>query len=200
MRLVERPSGFSNPVVAHGDVLQTVQAVPTGIVADRLWESPVWSSQSSSTSSCSSSWPNRCRDVGRIARRAGCADHRASRVGARAVLAVGDHQPRLTDDHGSCQERTAPGPLRLRAGVAGIVQHAASEDVIEHGERELIESVIDRRHDRARSDGSPHRHGDRRTRVHITQAMDVAIGRGFHGFLSSETTSTTSSAWRTSRT
>src|SRR5436853_6949267 len=37
IRLVERPERFLNPVLLTVNVLQTVQAVLTGIVADRLW-------------------------------------------------------------------------------------------------------------------------------------------------------------------
>ena len=37
VRLVERPERFLNPVLLTVNVLQTIQAVLTGIVADHLW-------------------------------------------------------------------------------------------------------------------------------------------------------------------
>jgi CBS domain containing-hemolysin-like protein len=72
------------------------------------------------------------------------------------------------------------GPFVSEQELLGIVQHAAADDVIEHGERELIESVIEFGDTIAREVMVPRTDMVTVARSStITGAMDVAIGRGF---------------------
>ena len=183
MRLVERPERFLNPVLLTVNVLQTIQAVLTGIVADHLWgvagvlvaivvnvilffvlaESlpKTWAVLHGDQGALITARP-----VFALVRFPQLALISRALIGLTNVIVPG--------------KGLREGPFVSEQELLGIVQHAAAEDVIEHGERELIESVIEFGDTIAREVMVPRTDmatvGRQNT---ITQAMDVAIRRGF---------------------
>ncbi|HUP72941.1 MAG TPA: hemolysin family protein [Acidimicrobiales bacterium] len=183
MRLVERPERFLNPVLLMVNILQTVQAVLTGIVADRLWglagvlvsivvnvilffvfaESlpKTWAVLHGDQGALITARP-----VSALVRFPPLAIISRALIGLTNVIVPG--------------KGLREGPFVSEQELLGFVQHAASEDVIEPGERELIESVIEFGDTIAREVMVPRTDmvtvGRQNT---VTEAMDVAIGRGF---------------------
>ena len=183
MRLVERPERFLNPVLLTVNVLQTIQAVLTGIVADHLWgvagvvvaivvnvivffvlaESlpKTWALLHSDQGALITARP-----VFALVRFPPLALISRALIGLTNVIVPG--------------KGLREGPFVSEQELLGIVQHAAADDVIEHGERELIESVIEFGDTIAREVMVPRTDMASVGRdTTIAQAMDVAIGRGF---------------------
>ena len=183
IRLVERPERFLNPVLLTVNVLQTVQAVLTGIVADRQWGAvgvvvsivlnviiffvlaeslpKTWALLHSEQGALITARP-----VFALVRFPPLALISRALIGLTNVIVPG--------------KGLREGPFVSEQELLGIVQHAAAEDVIEHGERELIESVIEFGDTIAREVMVPRTDMATVTRDRtITEAMDVAIGRGF---------------------
>jgi CBS domain containing-hemolysin-like protein len=183
MRLVERPERFLNPVLLTVNVLQTIQAVLTGIVADHLWgvagvlvaivvnvivffvlaESlpKTWALLHGDQGALMTARP-----VFALVRFPPLAIISRALIGLTNVIVPG--------------KGLREGPFVSEQELLGIVQHAASEDVIEHGERELIESVIEFGDTIAREVMVPRTDMVTVGRAStITEALDVAIGRGF---------------------
>jgi CBS domain containing-hemolysin-like protein len=183
VRLVERPERFLNPVLLAVNVLQTVQAVLTGIVADHLWgvagvvvaiivnvilffvlaESlpKTWALQHGDQGALITARP-----VFALVRFPPLALISRALIGLTNIIVPG--------------KGLREGPFVSEQELLGIVQHAAAEEVIEHGERELIESVIEFGDTIAREVMVPR--ADMVTvsrQLSIAEAMDVAIDRGF---------------------
>jgi CBS domain containing-hemolysin-like protein len=183
MRLVERPERFLNPILLMVNILQTVQAVLTGIVADRLWGvAGVLVSIVVNVilffvfaESLPKTWAVLHGDQGAL-------------VTARPVFALVRFPPLAIISRALIGltnvlvpgKGLREGPFVSEQELLGFVQHAASEDVIDPGERELIESVIEFGDTIAREVMVPRTDmltvGRQNT---VTEAMDVAIGRGF---------------------
>ncbi|MEO8695150.1 MAG: hemolysin family protein [Acidimicrobiales bacterium] len=183
MRLVERPERFLNPVLLTVNVLQTIQAVLTGIVADHLWgvAGVVVAIVVNVivffvlAESLPKTWALLHGDQGAL-------------ITARPVFALVRFPPLALISRALIGltnvivpgKGLREGPFVSEQELLGIVQHAAADDVIEHGERELIESVIEFGDTIAREVMVPRT--DMLTVARsstITGAMDVAIGRGF---------------------
>jgi CBS domain containing-hemolysin-like protein len=183
VRLVERPERFLNPVLLAVNVLQTVQAVLTGIVADHLWgvagvviaivvnvilffvlaESlpKTWALQHGDQGALITARP-----VFALVRFPPLALVSRALIGLTNIIVPG--------------KGLREGPFVSEQELLGFVQHAAADEVIEHGERELIESVIEFGDTIAREVMVPR--ADMVTvsgELTITEAMDVAIDAGF---------------------
>jgi CBS domain containing-hemolysin-like protein len=183
IRLVERPERFLNPVLLTVNVLQTVQAVLTGIVADHLWgvAGVVVAIVVNVivffvlAESLPKTWALLHGDQGAL-------------ITARPVFALVRFPPLALISRALIGltniivpgKGLREGPFVSEQELLGIVQHAAAEEVIEHGERELIESVIEFGDTIAREVMVPRADMVTVGRVlTITEAMDVAIARGF---------------------
>jgi putative hemolysin len=183
VRLVERPERFLNPVLLAINVLQTVQAVLTGIVADHLWGvAGVLVAIVVNVilffvlaESLPKTWALLHGDQGAL-------------ITARPVFALVRFPPLALISRALIGltniivpgKGLREGPFVSEQELLGIVQHAAAEDVIEHGERELIESVIEFGDTIAREVMVPRTDMVTVDRdLTITQAMDVASERGF---------------------
>ncbi|MEO5839180.1 MAG: hemolysin family protein [Acidimicrobiales bacterium] len=183
MRLVERPERFLNPVLLTVNVLQTIQAVLTGIVADHLWgvAGVVVAIVVNVivffvlAESLPKTWALLHGDQGAL-------------ITARPVFALVRFPPLALISRALIGltnvivpgKGLREGPFVSEQELLGIVQHAAAEDVIEHGERELIESVIEFGDTIAREVMVPRTDMVTVPRSStITGALDVAIGRGF---------------------
>ena len=183
MRLVERPERFLNPVLLTVNVLQTIQAVLTGIVADHLWGvAGVLVAIVVNVilffvlaESLPKTWAVLHGDQGAL-------------ITARPVFALVRFPPLALISRALIGltnvivpgKGLREGPFVSEQELLGIVQHAASEDVIDRGERELIESVIEFGDTIAREVMVPRTDMATVGRDNtITEAMDVAIGRGF---------------------
>ena len=183
VRLVERPERFLNPVLLAVNVLQTVQAVLTGIVADHLWGvAGVLIAIVVNVilffvlaESLPKTWALLHGDQGAL-------------ITARPVFALVRFPPLAIISRALIGltniivpgKGLREGPFVSEQELLGIVQHAAAEEVIEHGERELIESVIEFGDTIAREVMVPRADMVTVDRdLTITQAMDVASERGF---------------------
>ena len=183
VRLVERPERFLNPVLLAVNVLQTVQAVLTGIVADHLWGvAGVLIAIVVNVilffvlaESLPKTWALLHGDQGAL-------------ITARPVFALVRFPPLALISRALIGltniivpgKGLREGPFVSEQELLGIVQHAAAEEVIEHGERELIESVIEFGDTIAREVMVPRADMVTVDRAcTITQAMDVASERGF---------------------
>ena len=183
MRLVERPERFLNPVLLTVNVLQTVQAVLTGIVADHLWgvAGVVIAIVVNVivffvlAESLPKTWALLHSDQGAL-------------ITARPVFALVRFPPLALISRALIGltniivpgKGLREGPFVSEQELLGIVQHAAADDVIEHGERELIESVIEFGDTIAREVMVPRTDMVTVDRdLSVTQAMDVASERGF---------------------
>jgi len=183
MRLVERPERFLNPVLLTVNVLQTIQAVLTGIVADHLWGvAGVLVAIVVNVivffvlaESLPKTWALLHGDQGAL-------------ITARPVFALVRFPPLAIISRALIGltnvivpgKGLREGPFVSEQELLGIVQHAAADDVIEHGERELIESVIEFGDTIAREVMVPRTDMVTVGRAStITEALDVAIGRGF---------------------
>jgi putative hemolysin len=183
LRLVQEPERFLNPVLLTVNVAQTVQAVLTGIVAERLFgvvgvlvgtvlnvivffvfaESlpKTWAVLHAERGALLTSRP-----VSVLVRFWPLALVSRGLIGVTNVIIPG--------------KGLEKGPFVSEQELLGIVQTAADEDVIEHGERELIESVIEFGDTIAREVMVPRTDmitapGD----AQVTAAMDIAITHGF---------------------
>lgn len=182
LRLVTHPERFLNPVLLTVNVLQTVQAVLTGIVADRLFGvigvivatvlnvilffvmaealPKTWALLHAEKGALMTARP-----VSALVRFAPLALISRGLIGLTNVIIPG--------------RGLSEGPFVSEQELLGIVQTAANEEVIEHGERELIESVIEFGDTVAREVMVPR--GDMITvdsDASVTSAMDIAINNG----------------------
>src|SRR5258708_6092790 len=183
IRLVERPERFLNPVLLTVNVLQAVEAVLTGTVANRPWGGlgVVIATVANVivffvfAESLPKTWALLHTEQG-------------ASITARPVFALVRFPPLAIISRALIGltnvivpgKGLREGPFVSEQELLGIVQHAAADDVIEHGERELIESVIEFGDTIAREVMVPRTDMVTVNRdTTITEAMDVAIGRGF---------------------
>jgi CBS domain containing-hemolysin-like protein len=146
LELVREPERFLNPVILSVNIAQTVQAVLTGIVADRLF-GPIGVIIGVVlnvvvffvlTEALPKTW-------------AVLNSERAALVSARPVSWLVSFWPLRVISRAFIGVANViikgkglkAGPFVSEKELLGIVQTAAEEEVIEHGERELIESIIE---------------------------------------------------------
>jgi CBS domain containing-hemolysin-like protein len=146
VRLVERPERFLNPVLLAINICQTVQATLTGILADRLF-GPVgvivavilnivvfFVLAEALPKTWAILYPERAalvaaRPVSALVRFPPLALLSRMFIGITNILVKG--------------KGLQQGPFVSERELLGIVEAAAERDVIEHEERELIESIIE---------------------------------------------------------
>ena len=147
-RLVEEPERWVNPLLLTVNICQTVQATLTGIVAGRAVRRRRRGRRCAcSTCSCSSCSPRRCR------RRTRCSTRSAPRCSPPARRCALEPFPPLQldlarADRADQRDRPRQGPRRRVRSSPSRSCSASSRrppttSVIEHEERELIESIIE---------------------------------------------------------
>ncbi len=183
LRLVTEPERWVNPLLLTVNICQTVQATLTGIVAGRLFGAAgvvvgvvlnvivFFVLAEAVPKTYAVLYPER-----------------AARVTARPVAAIVGFGPLQWVSRGLIGltnvivrgKGLEKGPFVNEQELLGIVEAAAEEGVVEHEERELIESIIEFGDTVAREVMVPR--PDIVTVDHdatVTRALDVAIGHGF---------------------
>ena len=182
-RLVEDPARWVNPILLSVNICQTVQATLTGVLAARLfWPAGVivgvalnvvvfYVLAEAVPKTYAVLYPER-----------------AALVTARPVFALVSFWPLQMVSRGLISltnvivrgKGLQQGPFVSEQELLGIVEAAAQDEVIEHEERELIESIIEFGDTVVREVMVPR--PDMVTIDHnmtVTQALDVAITEGF---------------------
>ena len=183
LRLVEEPERWVNPLLLTVNICQTVQATLTGIVAGRLFGAAgvaigvvvnvivLFVLAEAVPKTYAVLYPER-----------------AAKVTARPVAALVSFGPLQWVSRGLIGltnvivrgKGLEKGPFVNEQELLGIVEAAAEEGVVEHEERELIESIIEFGDTVAREVMVPRPdivtidHGST-----VTEALDVAIEHGF---------------------
>ena len=182
-RLVEEPARWVNPILLTVNVCQTVQATLTGVVAGRLFGAAgvvigialnvvvFYVLAEAVPKTYAVIYPEK-----------------AALLAARPVWALANFWPLQVVSRGLISltnvivkgKGLQQGPFVSEQELLGIVEAAAQDEVIEHEERELIESIIEFGDTVVREVMVPR--PDMVTIDHdltVTQALDVAISEGY---------------------
>jgi CBS domain containing-hemolysin-like protein len=182
-RLVEEPARWVNPILLTVNVCQTVQATFTGVVAGRLFGPPgvvigialnvvvFYVLAEAVPKTYAVIYPEK-----------------AALLAARPVWALANFWPLQVVSRGLISltnvivkgKGLQQGPFVSEQELLGIVEAAAQDEVIEHEERELIESIIEFGDTVVREVMVPR--PDMVTIDHdltVTEALDVAISEGY---------------------